>query len=187
MRHLLRPSYHGPTSVETVNGCKPETVIIDKHEETVKDRKPETVIIDKREETIKVSNDSISYLTSRPIPRGQVLRKVVITVVSRDQGWSSHADDHGAYRNSWIWFELSVRSPSEDSVEKWRGEVVRNLHAHSDFKEHTIQMTDGELYEKAESGDVFTVWALAGYPGWVNTVKKITIQLPVVDLDQGAL
>jgi hypothetical protein len=105
------------------------------------------------------------------------LRKVVITIVSKDQGWSSYQADHGTYRNSWTWFELSV-GPSKDS-ERWCGEVVRNLHAHDDFKEHTIEIVDGELYEKAESGDVLTVWALARYPGWRNTVKKVTIRYVV--------
>ena len=57
--------------------------------------------------------------------------------------------------------------------------VVRNLHAHSDFKEHTIEITDGKLYEKAKSGDVLTVWALARFSGWKNTVKKVTIRYVV--------
>ena len=170
VRHLLRLSDHGPAAMETDEG-----------------RKPETVIIDQRKETISVSNDRISYLTSKPIPCGQVLRKVVITIVSKDQGWSSHPDDHGTYHNSWTWFELSVRSPLEDSVEKWRGEVVRNIHAHGNFKEHTIEMMDGALYKEAKGGDVFTVWALARHPGWVNTVKKVTIRLSVVDSDGGEL
>ena len=104
---------------------------------------------------------------------------VIITVVSKDQGWSDHLDDYGTYRNSWTWFELSVGPPTEDSREKWRGLVVRNLHAHGDFKEHTIEITDGELYEKAESGDVLTVWALAKFEGWRNTVKKVVIRYVV--------
>ena len=64
-------------------------------------------------------------------------------------------------------------------LEKWCGEVVRNLHAHGDFEEHTVEIADGELYEKAKSGDVLTVWALAGYSGWKNTVKEVTIRYVV--------
>jgi len=133
-------------------------------------------LTDKREEIVGVSNDSVPYLVSRPIPAGKMLRKVVITVISKDQGWSSYKGDHGTYQNSWTWFELSVGS---ESGERWRGEVVRNLHAHGEFKEHTIEITNGELYEKAESGDVLRVWALAKYPGWKNTVKKVKIRYVV--------
>jgi hypothetical protein len=65
-------------------------------------------------------------------------------------------------------------------VEKWRDEVVRNLHAHGEFKEHTVVIWDKRLlYEKAESGDFLTVWAHARYPGWRNTVRKVTIRYVV--------
>jgi len=144
--------------------------------EAVEKRKREMVLVDQREETIHVSDDSVSYLTSKPIPRGKKLRKVVITIVSKDQGWSSYPEDHGTYRNSWTWFELSVGSSSETPAEKWRGEVVRNLHAHGEFKKHAIKISDQGLYEKAESGDVLTVWAHARFLGWRNTVKKVTIR-----------
>ena len=58
-------------------------------------------------------------------------------------------------------------------------EVVRNPHAHDHFKEHTIEITDGELYEKVESRDVLAVWASAKSPGWVNTAKKVVIRYSV--------
>lgn len=32
-------------------------------------------------------------------------RKIVFTISSRDQGWSSQAQDRGSYRGSWTWFE----------------------------------------------------------------------------------
>jgi hypothetical protein len=143
--------------------------------ETFEIREPGIEIIDQREEAVNVRDDCVPYLVSRPIPEGTTLRKVVITVVSKDQGWSSFPSDHGTYRNSWTWFELSV-GPSKDSEERWRGEVVRNLHAHDSFKKHTIEIPDGGLYKKAKSGDVLTVWALAKYPGWRNTVKKVKIR-----------
>ena len=135
-----------------------------------------TEVIDQREEDVTVRNDSVPYIVSRPIPEGKTLRNVVITTVSKDQGWSNYLDDYGTYRNSWTWFELSVGPSSKGSGEKWRGEVVRNLHAHSDFKEHIIEISDGGLYEKAESGDVLTVWALARFPGSTNMVKKVMIR-----------
>ena len=145
--------------------------------EPVDKPKPRTEIIDQHEEDVTVREGRVAYLVSRPIPEGKTLKKVIITVISKDQGWSSYHADHGTYRNSWTWFELSV-GPSKDS-EEWRGEVVRNLHAHDDFKEHTVEILDGELYEKAKSGDVLTVWALAQYSGWKNKVKKVTIRYVV--------
>ena len=138
-----------------------------------------TEIVDQREDDVVVRNDCVRYVASRPIPEGKALRKVVIAVVSKDQGWSNYLEDYGTYRNSYTWFELSVGSPEEDSGEKWRGEVVRNLHAHSDFKEHNVEISDAELYEKAESGDVLTVWALAKFSGWTNMVRRVTIRYVV--------
>jgi hypothetical protein len=151
---------------------------VGKRELAVEKAKPGTEITDQREEEVNVRDDCVPYVVSRPIPEGKTLRKVVITVVSKDQGWSSFPSDHGTYRGSWTWFELSIGS-SKDSEEKWRGEVVRNLHARDSFKKHTIEISDGELYEKAKSGDVLTVWALARYPGWRNTVKKVKIRYVV--------
>ena len=195
--HLPRHAMVDPVGRrEPVEKPKPGTEIIDQHEERdilhlprhetmdpvgrlkpVERPKPGTEIIDQHEGTVIVRDDRVAYLVSRPIPEGKTLRKVVITVVSKDQGWSSYSEDHGTYRNSWSWFELSV-GPSKDS-EKWCGEVVRNLHAHDDFKEHTVEIVDEGLYEKAKSGDVLTVWALARYAAWKNTVKKVMIQYVV--------
>ncbi|KAI1392513.1 uncharacterized protein F4822DRAFT_391285 [Hypoxylon trugodes] len=35
-------------------------------------------------------------------------RKVVFDIVSCDQGWSSHHDDYGTYRNSFTWFDVGL-------------------------------------------------------------------------------
>lgn len=142
----------------------------------VEEPTPGTVIVDQRAKEVMVREGRFPYLVSRPIPKGKTLTKVVVTVVSKDQGWSTRVEDYGTYRSSWTWFELSVGSPSDDSGEKWRGEVVRNIHAHDNFKEHTIEMSNTELYEKAKGGDVLTVWALAKFQGSVNMVKEVTIQ-----------
>ena len=133
-------------------------------------------MVDQREEDKIVRDGRISYLVSQPIPEGKVLRKVIVTIVSKDQGWSNHLEDYGTYRNSWTWFELSVGSPARGSQERWCGVVVRNLLAHHSYKEHTIEISDKELYKKAESGDVLTVWALAKFSGSANMVKKVTIR-----------
>jgi len=41
---------------------------------------------DQREENINVLGGTISYLVSRPIPEGMALKKVAITVFSKDHG-----------------------------------------------------------------------------------------------------
>lgn len=132
----------------------------------------------RREEevTVRGNPNSVPYIISRPIPRGKKLRKVVITIVSKDQGWTDYPEDYCTYRNSRTWFELSVSAPSNNSRERWRGLVVRNLHAYGDFKEHTIEMSDEGLYAKARGGNILTVWAHAGSPPWTNTVKKVEIR-----------
>lgn len=102
----------------------------------------ETVPIRQRGEIIRVFDRSISYPTSKPIPSGKRLKKVGSTPVPKDKGQSKDPGDHGSYRGSWTRFGLSTRPSSGDSGEKWRSKVVRNLHTHSEFKEHTIEILD---------------------------------------------
>jgi len=167
------------TVAETTRGIEailgeptPGSEIIDQREE-------ELIVRDQREEDFTVRDNCIPYVVSRPIPEGKSLKKVVITVISKDQGWSNYPEDHGTYRNSLTGFELSIGSPAQGSEEKWRGLVVKNLLAHHSFKEHAIEILDGELYEKARSGDVLTVWVHAKGSGSTNIVKKVTIQCVV--------
>jgi len=43
---------------------------------------------------------------------GRLLRRLTLITRSRDQGWSSFPADHGTYKNSWTWFDVSIlRSP----------------------------------------------------------------------------
>ncbi|KAI1080092.1 hypothetical protein F5B20DRAFT_540748 [Whalleya microplaca] len=35
-------------------------------------------------------------------------RKVTFDIVSRDQGWSGHGEDHGTYRKSYTWFDAGL-------------------------------------------------------------------------------
>jgi hypothetical protein len=51
---------------------------------TVGERKPGTEIVDQREEIICVSNDSVSYLTSRSVPSGKKMKKVATIADSKD-------------------------------------------------------------------------------------------------------
>ena len=134
-------------------------------------------IFGQREGIAQTTEGIAPYLTSTPIPNGKILKKVIITIVSKDQGWSGYERHHETYEGSWTWFELSV-GPLSGS-ERWRGEVVTNLHAHENFREHTVEISDKGLYAKAESGDVLTIWACAVHSGWVNTVKEAIIYCAV--------
>ena len=87
---------------------------------------------------------------------------------------------------SWTLFELSLGSSKcstgnkgekggeGTSCEKWRGNVA-NYHDAYDLSSRT-KISDSELCEKAESGDVLTVWVSSRSTGWVITVKKVRIQ-----------
>jgi len=45
-------------------------------------------------------------------------RKVVFTIVSRDQGWGGSAADQGTYHGSWTWFEAGLeRFDARDDCE----------------------------------------------------------------------
>jgi len=133
----------------------------------------EEEIVNQREEEVIIRDGDVPYVVSQPIPESKSLRKVVLTVVSKDQRWSS-LEDYDTYRNSWTWFELSVGSPTPGLPEKWRGMVMGNILAH----EHTIEISDRELYEKVESGDVLTVLSVVKSP---DKVKRFTVRLFVVD------
>ena len=56
--------------------------------------------------------------------------------------------------------------------EKWRGRVANN----SVYPPSAIEISDGELCERAESGDVLTVWAISWSAGWVITVNSVSIE-----------
>lgn len=113
----------------------------------------------------------------------------MVCIYSEEQGRSGGGEESGT---EWAPFELSLRS-SEDSTEvhnmvekeggeevpfeKWRGKVARNHDAAGSFSE--IKVSDSELYESAESGDVLTVWARSRSTGWVITVERVRIQATI--------
>lgn len=113
-----------------------------------------------------VEDKTIPFLTTPPIEAGR-LRKIVVTTVSKDQGWSSYPEHHGTYDGSWTWFELSLNAPpTEDNKrgeEKHRCTIVRNVHAQDELKEHVLTIEDDAFYAKAEPGDTFTVWAAVSF------------------------
>lgn len=148
----------------------------------------------------------IPVLYTRPFSAREVglLRKVVFTFRSRDQGWSSNPDN-----GSWSWFEGSLAQfPSADEdgqsqvndATEWTGsygwigewmqrheqrlesqpryKIQTNTHASTDPEEYEIELTDEhELVQRMEENDRIVLWACACFPGWENRVyeAKITI------------
>lgn len=155
---------------------------------------------------IRNRNTGIPVLYTRPFTTREVglLRQVVFTFRSRDQGWSSNPDE-----GSWSWFEASlVQLPSTDEDEQeqfddaaewtgsyeWIGEwmerqgerlqnqprykIHTNKHASTEVEQYTIELTDEhELVQRVEEGDSVVLWACAWFPGSENRVyeAKITV------------
>jgi hypothetical protein len=124
-------------------------------------------------------NCNTRYLRTPPLAGGQFthpLRQVVITTLSKDQGWSS--DDpryHGTREASWTWFELTLED-HETGEEKYRTEIVRNIHAGTEVNQHVKCINDSHLIGLAEKGDTLSVWVRAMYMGWSNQVRSVTVE-----------
>lgn len=96
------------------------------------------------------------------LPRGFV-RLIRFKTISRDQGWSSYAEDYNTYNNSWTWFEagitgfdeelgpldcehhryddshLSLCAPEPGPYKYGNKRIVTNLHAYREYSEHTVE------------------------------------------------
>lgn len=130
------------------------------------------------------------------------VRKVVFTIDSQDQGWSSYPNDYGTERRCWTWFEAVVRelsqpvyqdvvrahqeSGSQDAVEPppQGREVLRNLHALRQWRSYTrawsILDDDEEVRQwvsDLKRGQVIDLTVWAKYVGWRNRVRGATIDV----------
>ena len=131
--------------------------------------------------------EGLRYLSSAPIGIQHLselhpVRKVVFTITSKDQGWSSSPGSHGTYENSWTWFEAVVRDrihePGEGKI------IVRNVHAGQEYKTHVVTWTfdaeddDERIWvrnlKRGQHVDI-VLWAL--YPGWENHVASARIDI----------
>jgi hypothetical protein len=121
------------------------------------------------------------YLQSEPIQGGDFtypLRHLVITTHSKDQGWSSYPKDHGTRGNSWTWFELTFDDGATDDAIV-RVEVMRNIHAGSEFEIRRTVIEDETILKQAKKGDRLSVWARAAFSGWCNQVLSVEIETSV--------
>jgi hypothetical protein len=131
--------------------------------------------------------EGLRYLSSAPIGIQHLselhpVRKVVFTITSKDQGWSSSPGSHGTYENSWTWFEAVVRDkihePSEGKI------IVQNVHAGQEYKTHVVTWTfdaeddDERIWVRnLKRGQHVDIVLWARYPGWENHVASARIDI----------
>lgn len=119
-----------------------------------------------------------------------LIRRIVFTYSSKDQGWSSYSSDHGTYRNSWTWFEAGLRKHAEEEEEKvsstdqmqHRHRLHCNRHAGWETEDYQFVVEgDHPLLKNMQAGDEVVLWALAKFGGWENFVQGAAIQIWTMD------
>ena len=98
-----------------------------------------------------------------------LIREIVFTFTSKDQGWSSFPEDRGTFRNSWTWFEIGIvhdgkkKLTSKESDGGFSERIYysqRNKHAWRDWESYCIRFNeDNELIADLEAGDAVVLWA----------------------------
>ncbi|OBT62384.1 hypothetical protein VE03_08439 [Pseudogymnoascus sp. 23342-1-I1] len=131
------------------------------------------------------------YLTTAPIVgrARSPIRELVFDVTSHDQGFSSYPECYGTYDNSWTYFEYGVVSAAE-GAEGGDGEklfdyagldrrICVNVHAKRAATTHrkVFRGRDGGLLGRIGRGDQVQVFAQARFPGWVNFVEGVRVQV----------
>lgn len=115
-----------------------------------------------------------------------MVRKVVISITSHDQGWSDDRRFHGTYEASWTWFEAEVKvlGGEEGRCAKWRRRLCCNLHAEGRDRTHVVEWRwdgdeeeDRDLVRSLGPGCVLSVVPWARFPGWENHVSCARIDI----------
>ncbi len=161
-----------------------------------------------RARCIEVTQGEVQYLSTPPLisPLRHPVRRIIFTVQSHDQGWSSYPQYRGTYEHSWTWFEARALG-AEDGARtevggggvgqeerEGEGEVMRisrmlvtNVHAKREMTEHVVvwkagvrggaEDSEGEFVRSLTGGERVAVVAKAVFPGWVNHVESLNIDL----------
>jgi len=128
----------------------------------------------------------IGYLSiqNRPILGAFRVARLVITVTSRDQGWSSYPVDQGTRRNSHTFVEMELRGSPQRPTTYPRTRVVTNIHAGRNweatervFEEDSdeVQWLQGELDRNGSLNvDLF---ARSQYPGWRCKIQSASVRV----------
>ena len=98
-----------------------------------------------------------------------LIREIVFTFTSKDQGWSSFPQDRGTFRNSWTWFEIGIlrdgkkkltNKGSDAGISEGVYYSQRNKHAWGEWESYCIRFNeDHELIVDLEDGDAVVLWA----------------------------
>lgn len=133
-------------------------------------------------------------LTARSV---RLLREVVFTIRSHDQGWSSFPEHRGTFENSWTWFEaVAVNKCEEWAHEEWVGpnsmdismlldstntrrhRLQSNRHANGQAEDHRISICRGHaIFDGLKAEDKILLVAFAQYGGWVNHIQDAKIEI----------
>ena len=156
----------------------------------------------------KPSGDPVLYTRSFSARDAKVLRRVIFTFRSRDQGWCSNPNN-----GAWSWFEASLaRFPRDDEegqpqlsddivtrgpydwVYPWlqrhseelgkqpRYKIQENKIGEKEPESYRIVLGDDhELVQRVREGDRIILWACACFPGWNNHVYEAQISIEGVD------
>lgn len=141
---------------------------------------------------VSSSESERAIVHTPPISKHQLplIRRIVFTYSSKDQGWSSYSSDHGTYRNSWTWFEAGLRKHAEEEEEKvsltdqmqHRHRLHCNRHAGWETEDYQFVVEgDHPILENMQAGDEVVLWARAKFGGWENFVQGAAIQIWTID------
>jgi hypothetical protein len=127
-----------------------------------------------------IAGDYERFSTLSPV------RKVIFTITSKDQGWSSYPENYGTYENSWTWFEAIVLDWDEDVIAQpiLPRRICTNVHAGSDYKTHVTTWTWNSEDEqermwihRLRRGSKIGINVWARFPGWSNSVHSANIDI----------
>ncbi|KAL9611418.1 MAG: hypothetical protein Q9167_003924 [Letrouitia subvulpina] len=139
---------------------------------------------------VHVSDAQQTILTLGPLTAHEIhlLRKIVFTFRSKDQGWSSYPADHGTFRGSWTWFQLVITPDAgADVAEQGKGDqrehvLQVNRHAGRVMEDYRLEFEAGdEIVDGLREGDTLAVSACAAYPGWRNFVEEAGMEIWSLD------
>lgn len=152
-------------------------------------------------------------LYTRPLSarEAKLVRKVVFTFRSRDQGWCGNPNG-----GCWSWFEVGLaRIPSSveegddgpgqmsdaavwtgsyEWVGEWMGRHGEDLEGQPRYRilgnkigeiepeDHVVElMHDHESMQRVQEGDRIILWACALFPGWENRVYEAEVAILGID------
>ncbi|KAH7145402.1 heterokaryon incompatibility protein-domain-containing protein [Dactylonectria estremocensis] len=125
------------------------------------------------------------YVELRIPDNSKSVRRVVVTTLSHDQGWSDQPHLAGKYEGSCTFFEILVKTSSEHERTGGvsRRSFQRNFHALRQPRRHenvwdSASGDDAQqrFVEGIKAGDTISIIPVAIFQGWVNFIYEIEIR-----------